>query len=201
MRSSGRRARRARRPAAEAARAVVHRKPRNRSHVPVRKPAEHHAMGGPVPQLSARNVARSDGQVGVGSGRQQARKRGRVVGKIRVHLADVRGVRAQRRRHAFDVRTPQSAGAWPSNHRHSAGAGPRQGLGGVARAIGRVVVHDHHAQAVDRHQRGDEPRQVVTLVVGGNQDERPHRHGPATTADHRTGATRSAPRSIRPGTR
>ena len=195
----------ARAPAAEAARAVVHRQPRDGADVPVRERCSA-ACGAPASCRSAPpgHVARADDEVG--AARRPPAAVGVSAGSCeksasiwQMCVASVRSAAA----HAVDVRAAQAraalCGACTGPGRRCAAASASAIVAGPVR---RGVVHDEHPQSGDAQQRGDERRQVVALVVGRNDDERPHRAvrlRPSTA--RRSAARRSAPRPGRRGTR
>src|SRR5439155_5070948 len=94
-------------PAPEAARAIVRAHPRNRADVRVGEPAQEPAAPWPVYDGAARDVSRSDDEIGVARRGDERRKAGGVVRKISVHLADDVHVLTDRVLDSIDVRSAE----------------------------------------------------------------------------------------------
>ena len=125
-------------------------------------------------QLPAADVARADHHVVVaasvrawsGSPRAGARSRhpsGHEVGAVRPAPG-----RNRRRRRGRGLPLPRDAARATTPGKRSA-----QAVRHLAGAVGRVVVHDKHRQAghAERMQLGDQSRQILGFVIGGDDDD------------------------------
>ena len=163
-------------PAAIAGGDVVQLQAGDGANVEVRERAEDDAAQRPVHDADAVQVARADHEVGAGGGRVDHRRQVlRIVRQVRVHLADEVGVGEDSAAKSFEVGDAQAALAGPMQRLHASRILLAERVGNLAGAVGRLIVEHHHVHAGDRHQIGDEDRQVVLLVVGRNQDQRLHR--------------------------
>jgi hypothetical protein len=96
----------------------------------------------------------------------------RIVREVRVHLTDHVDWFLYALGDAVDVRAAESA--WPQavHDVDAARMRARERVADIPRSIRRLVVDDEHANVRMPHQRFDEQRQVVPLVVRRNDHER-----------------------------
>lgn len=120
--------------------------------------------------LPAGNIARTNHQIMRGTKLQQAIDVARVVRVIRIHRQDLLESACERKLETGDVRRAQPQLCRPVNNLHLRVAGSARG-GNRAGAIGRVVIHNDHAQVVRQAaQVCDQARNVFALVIRGNDD-------------------------------
>ena len=101
--------------------------------------------------------------------------------EVGVHLEDEVVAVLERPLEPGDVRPSQAILRHPVQHVHPRLV-RRELVGQLPGAVGRVVVHHQDLEArVLQQDRGDDLREVLALVVGGDDDERALRH-PASAA-------------------
>lgn len=133
--------------------------------------AEHETAQGPVDDADAVFVARAEDEVGILGGSEEGGDVVRVVGEVAVHFEDELVI-------AFEG--PLEAGAvgaaeavfFGAMEDVNAGVLFGDGVGNLARAIGRIVIDDEQLDVIGvAHDALDDGGKVILLVVGRDNDE------------------------------
>ena len=128
----------------------------------------------PVAHRPAVDVARADHQVraGVDGVEQPVQLFGRVAA-VGVHLDQHRVLATQTPREAGQVRRAQTVLGGAVHDVHAVRVGQGQLVGQLAGAVGAAVVDDQDVHVgTARRARADDQRQVLPLVVRGDDDQR-----------------------------
>ena len=98
------------------------------------------------------------------------------MGEVGVHLEDEVGPLLEGPGEARGVGPAEPLLALPVEDRHAAGVGRGEGVGDLPGAVGGAVVHDEDPELprLVEDARGDEG-EVLPLLVGGEDDDGPHR--------------------------
>ena len=160
--------------AAEARGAVTHGNAQQHARVEVREARQEAPALRPVCDTAARDVARSDHQVGFGGDLEHVRQVARVVAVVAVHREHALVAVIERVAEAGEIGGAEAelAGAAQEGEARLVAA---RGGDEIARAVRAVVVHHQHIDPlVLREHIYGERDHVLRLVVGGQDDEGSH---------------------------